>query len=120
MSSTDPTNYKVGIVYSATTASNYWSEMAYSQLFMAVQSQAAMAGVPYDILSEGDLAEVSRLVEYDALVFPGFRNVRAADLAAIEDALTEASQAHGVGIIAAGDFMTNDENGVDLPDAYSR
>jgi hypothetical protein len=43
------TGHKVGIVYSESTAANYFSPMAYSQLYMAAQKQAAAAGVPYDL-----------------------------------------------------------------------
>lgn len=115
------TGHKVGIVYSDSTAANYFSTMAYSQLFMAVQNQAAAAGVPYDLLSESDLTDLSKLSNYDELIFPSFRNVSAAKVGAITDTLTALEKNYHVGIITAGDFMTNDEKNAPLSgDSYAR
>ena len=80
-----------------------------------------MAGVPFDILTEDDLTNLAKLVNYDTLIFPSFANVPAAKLAAIQDTLTTATQHYDVGLIAAGNFMTNDETGAALPgDSYAR
>jgi Ca2+-binding RTX toxin-like protein len=115
------TGHKVGIVYSESTAANYFSPMAYSQLFMAAQDQATAAGVPYDLLSEADLTDLTKLANYDALIFPSFRNVAAAKVGAITDTLTTLEKAYHVGIITAGDFMTNDEKNQPLSgDSYAR
>jgi Ca2+-binding RTX toxin-like protein len=113
--------HKVGIVYSESTAANYFSPMAYSQLFMAAQNQATAAGVPYDLLSESDLTDLAKLANYDTLIFPSFRNVAASKVAAISETLTALTKNYHVGIITAGDFMTNDEKNVALPgDSYAR
>lgn len=112
---------KVAIVYSATTAAKYFDLTAYSQLFMAAQSQATMAGVPFDVLSEADLTDALKLASYDAIVFPSFSHVPDGQLAAIEAALKSAVYDYGVSLIAAGDFMTNDAAGNSLPgDSYAR
>jgi serralysin len=112
---------KIGIVYSDTTANAYFSKMAYSQLFMSAQNQAAMAGVHYDILKESDLTNLAKLANYDTLVFPSFRNVAADKVAAIESTLKLAVEQYHVGIVAAGEFMTVDANGVALAgDPYAR
>jgi len=112
---------KIGIVYSETSANAYFSEMAYSQLFMAAQNQATMAGVPFDLLTEADLTDIATLSQYDALIFPSFRNVPLDKLAAIQDTLTDAVYKYGVGLVTAGDFMTNDATGALLPgDPYAR
>lgn len=112
---------KVAIVYSATTAAKYFDLTAYSQLFMAAQSQATMAGVPFDVLSESDLTDVRKLASYDAIVFPSFSHVPDGQLAAIESALKSAVYDYHVSLIAAGDFMTNDAAGNSLPgDSYAR
>lgn len=111
---------KVAIVYSATTAARYFDLTAYSQLFMAAQSQATMAGVPFDVLSEADLTDALKLASYDAIVFPSFSHVPVGQLAAIEGALNSAVYDYGVSLIAAGDFMTNDAAGNSLPgDSYA-
>lgn len=99
---------RVGIVYSATTAANYFSTTAYSQLFMSAQEQAHQAGVAYDILTESDLTNLTRLSQYKALVFPDFRNVQASQVESISHTLEAASKLYGVSLIAAGEFMTND------------
>jgi peptidoglycan/xylan/chitin deacetylase (PgdA/CDA1 family) len=115
------TNKKVGIVYSETSAKNFFSEQAYNQLFTTAQNQAMQAGMPYDMLTEADLKDLSKIAQYDSLIFPYFNNVKTADLPAIEDTLTQASLRYGVGMIAAGDFMTLNENGNALAgDPYQR
>ncbi|MGB3292621.1 MAG: polysaccharide deacetylase family protein [Phormidesmis sp.] len=120
------TSKKVAIVYSETTAKDFFglaeelNKTAYSQLFMSVQDEVMMAGLPFDLLHEADLKDLSKLVNYDALIFPSMRNVNSADLQAIEDALTQAVYQYGISLIVAGDFMTNSETGAVLPDAYSR
>lgn len=111
---------KIGIIYSETSANQYFSKTAYSQLLMSVQDEAMMAGIPFDLLTEADLTDLSKLVNYDALVFPSFQNVSRANLQTIQDNLTDAVYQYGISLIAAGNFMTNDETGAALPDAYSR
>ncbi len=107
-------DYKVGIVFSETTAAAYFSEMAYSQLVMAAQSQAMAAGIPFDLLGEADLTDLAKLAEYDALVFPSFRNVPA-NHSEIVSVLTELVQEYDVPLVTAGDFMTNAADGSALP-----
>ena len=112
--------YRIAIVYSETSAANYFSETAYSQLFMAAQSQAMAAGIPFDIISESDLTNVSALSAYDAIVFPSFQNVPA-NYAAIEAALTQLVNTYHIPLITAGNFMTSDANGAVLAgNAYAR
>jgi serralysin len=117
---TDPTQ-RIGIVYSQTTANNYFSPTAYAQLVMAVQSQAMQAGISFDLLTESDLKNISKLANYEALVFPSFSNIQSGDVQVITDTLLQASRQFGVGLIAAGNFMTNDQTGAPLPgDSYAR
>ncbi len=112
---------RIAIVYSETSANKFFDKKAYDQLFTSAQSQALAAGVPFDLLTENDLKDLSKLVNYDALVFPSFTNVNKADLGAIENSLTQAVAKYGIGIITSGDFMSNDETGAALAgDPYSR
>jgi hypothetical protein len=112
---------KVGIVYSETSANRFFDKKAYGQLFGNAQNQATQAGINFDILTETDLKDLSKVVQYDSLVFAGFANVKSADVASIENVLTQASTKYGVGLIAAGDFLTNDETGAALAgDPYQR
>ncbi|MGO4914813.1 hypothetical protein [Pseudogemmobacter sp. W21_MBD1_M6] len=112
---------RVAIVYSETSANNFYDKTAYGQLFLSAQNQAMQGGIPFDVLSEADLLDVANLTGYDAIVFPGFSNVESANLAAITEALTLATQVYGVGLIAAGNFMTNDETGAAIAgDSYAR
>ena len=119
---------KVAIVYSETTARLYLntgseeaSKTAYSQLFMVAQSQAQAAGVPYDILTENDLTDIAKLAQYEAIVFPSFRNVPVEKLIPIANVLEAAVQQYGIGLITASDFMTNDALGAPLlGDPYLR
>ncbi|CAN5321722.1 hypothetical protein BH11PSE5_BH11PSE5_24990 [soil metagenome] len=112
---------RIAIVYSETTAANYFSATAYSQLFMAAQSQAMQAGVPFDILTEADLTDLATLAKYDSIVFPSFRNVQADQVTAISQTLEQATKQFGIGLIAAGEFMTNDaSNNALAGDSYAR
>ena len=111
---------RVGIVYSETSAANYFNLTNYGQLVMSAQNQAMQAGIPFDLSGEADLTDAARLAEYDVLVFPGFANVPSDQLDAITRALELAVQA-GTGLIAAGNFMRNDEAGAALPgNSYAR
>ncbi len=117
---TDPT-HRIGIVFSQTTENNYFSKTAYAQLLMAVESQAMQAGISFDLLTEADLTNAAKLANYDALVFPSMANVQASQVAAITNTLLEVTKQFGVGLITAGNFLTNDETGAALPgDAYAR
>ena len=112
---------RVGIVYSATTADNFYDKTAYGQLFMSMQSQAIQAGIPFTLLTEDDLKDPANLAGFDALVFPGMSHVKAGDLAAISASLQTAASLYGVGMIAAGNFLTNDETGAAFAgDSYAR
>ena len=115
--------HKVAIVYSDTTAANYFRGLgdaagapstAYSDLFMAAQNQARMAGVSYDVIDESQLTNVNNLIGYDALIFPAMANVNTAQLPAIMSALTSAVYDYHIGIITSGDFLTNDQTGAAL------
>jgi RTX calcium-binding nonapeptide repeat (4 copies) len=114
------TNNKIAIVYSETSANKFFDKKAYGELFANAQSQAIQSGNTFDLLTEADLRDTAKLQTYGAIVFPYMANVRAADLPAIEQALSAAS-AKGVKLIASGDFLTNDENGSALGgDPYAR
>ena len=112
---------RIAIVWSDTTANNYFSKTAYSQLFMAAQSQAMQAGVPFDIITESDLTSLATLAKYDSIVFPSFRNVDASKADLIAQTLEQATKQFGIGLVAAGEFMTNGADNAALAgDSYSR
>ena len=104
-------NKRVGIVYSATTRDHFFDDKAYSQLFMSLQVQAMMAGVPFELLSEDDLTQLDKIVNFDALIFPYFSHVRDDILEAVHETLFTAIYEYDVGIITADNWMTNDESG---------
>lgn len=113
--------HRIAIVWSETTANAYFSKTAYSQLFMAAQSQAMQAGTPFDIITEDDLTSLATLARYDSIVFPSFRNVQADKADAIAHTLEQATRQFGIGLIAAGEFMTNGADGGALAgDSYAR
>jgi hypothetical protein len=116
---------RVGVVYCTATAQNFYgadnpaNSRSYSQLFMAMQHQSMMAGIPFDLLTETDLTDVNKIVNYDALIFPYCADVPLADLDAIHDTLYKAVYHYDIGIITADNFITDDENGDPIPgDAY--
>lgn len=108
---------RVGIVYSETSKLNFYDKdlentKAYSQLFMSTQHQAMMAGIPFDLLTEDDLTDISKLVNYDALIFPYFAHVPSDKLEQIHSALFHAVYHYGIGIITAGDWMAKDSDDI--------
>lgn len=117
----DDPQVRIGIIYSETTAANYYNITNYGQLFMSAQNQAMQAGIPFDLLTEADLLDPANLARYDTLVFPGFSHVKSAQVDAIASSLAAAQSLYGVGLIAAGNFLTNDESGAALPgNSYAR
>jgi len=114
-------NKRIGIVYSEASANLFYDKFSYQQLFMAMQHQAMMAGIPYDLLSENDLTSATNLTNYDALLIPSMQYVTTSKLNAISNALNQATSTQGMGLIVSGNFLTNSEIGGDLPDnAYAR
>lgn len=112
---------RIGIVYSEPSANQFYDKFAYSQLYMAMQHQARMAGIPYDLLSEDDLTSITNLTAYDALIIPSMQYVTASKLSAIEATLNQAVFNYGIGLVVSGNLMTNSESGGQLAgDAYSR
>ena len=107
--------HRVAIVYSDTSANLYFSPTAYSDLFMAAQNQARIAGVSYDVIDELQLTDINNLTGYDALIFPSMADVNTAQLPAIVSTLTSAVYNYHIGIITSGDFLTNDQTGAALP-----
>jgi len=111
---TPPERKRVGIVYSETAMADYWDEFAYYQLYMGMQYQCAMAGVPYDLLDEAALADAGTLSGYAAVVIPLLEVVTATRRAGILDAL-EQSVADGLSIITSGWFLAFDPAWQDHP-----
>jgi peptidoglycan/xylan/chitin deacetylase (PgdA/CDA1 family) len=112
---------KIAIVYSETSANKYFDKKAYTQLIMNAQNQAMMAGIPFDVINESDLTNLNKLINYDTIVFPSFINVQKSQVDVISQTLGDAVLKYNVGLVAAGDFMTNDETGVALAgDPYAR
>jgi peptidoglycan/xylan/chitin deacetylase (PgdA/CDA1 family)/diacylglycerol kinase family enzyme len=111
---------RIAIVYSESSAAQYYDRFTYNQLFMAVQNQARMAGIPYDLLNEDDLADITKLLGHQALVIPCMPNVKTAKLAAIEAALDQAVATYQIGLIVGGDLMTLSETGAALANPAAR
>lgn len=109
------TDKRIAIVFSETTQANFYNSTSYAQLVLSAQAQAMQAGIPFDLISESQLTNSTFLSQYGAIVFPSFSHVPSTLVAPISAALAEASNTHGVGLIAAGDFMTNDETGAAMP-----
>ncbi len=116
---------RVGIVYSKTSKERFYDaglsiQKAYSQIFMTMQYHSMMAGIPFDLLTEEDLTDISKLVNYDVLVFPNFSYVPTQNAQKIHQTLYSAIYHYGIGIITAGDWMTNLSDGSAIAnDAYS-
>ncbi len=107
---------RIGIVHSQTSKENFYDPFAYNQLFAAMQHQATMAGVPFDLLSEEDLLIADSLLKYDVVLLPAFSFVQTNQRQTIRSALMQAQSA-GVSLITSGEFMAFRPNGQSYPDA---
>lgn len=112
---------RIALVYSSTSEAQYFGSKAYSQLYAAMQHQAMQAGIPFTLLHQDALTDIQQIKDFDVLFIPYMSSVPAAMLPAIEDTLTKAIYHYGIGIITAGNFLTNEAGGAPLPgDSYVR
>ncbi len=109
---------RIAIVHSQTSKENFYDPFAYNQLFASVQHQAMMAGLPFDLLDEQQLAATADLLSYDAIVIPAFAHVNSTERSAIVARLLEAQQ-NGVGILTSGEFLGLKEDGTSHDDYVS-
>lgn len=127
---TDPSK-RVGMVFCEASQARFWASdagnqtdtqrKAYSQLYMALQHQVMMAGIPFDLLPVSALRDVASIVDYDALVLPYCANVATDDLDAIARTLYQGVYHYHIGLITADDLLTNDASGAAFSgDAYAR
>ncbi|RTZ65939.1 MAG: hypothetical protein DSZ29_03720 [Aquificaceae bacterium] len=111
--------HKLAIVYSKTSEQNFWNPTNYSQLFRSVQTQAMMAGLPYDLINEDDLLDINKIKKYKTLLFPLFSYVKENQIEKISKNIKTAVQQYNVGIVTAGNFLTNTETGTAIAgDSY--
>ena len=111
---------RVAIVFSETSKNQFWAKKSYAQLFMSVQMQTMMAGVPYDLLNEDDLTDLNKIINYDTLIFPYMPAVPDASYEKIKQNLSLAAHKYNIGIIAAGNLLTNKADGSSVAgDAYA-
>jgi peptidoglycan/xylan/chitin deacetylase (PgdA/CDA1 family) len=106
---------RIAIVYSQTSADQFYDEFIFNQLFATTQQLARQAGLPYDLLTESEVTDATLLSGYDAVILPGFGYAPAATRDAMITALVTA-QENGTGIISSGDLMALDENGQSFAD----
>jgi len=109
---------RVAIVYSQTSAKQYFDEFAYGQLFTVMQHQAMQAGIPYDLIKEVDLTSSTILSKYDVLIIPVMSHVDRAVRGDIVNTLLNA-QENGLAIVTSSEFMTYDQDNQAYPNAYS-
>ncbi|MBT7410835.1 MAG: hypothetical protein HN826_14130 [Methylococcales bacterium] len=112
--------HKLAIIYSKTSEQNFWTPKSYAQLFMSVQSQVMMSGLPYDLLNEDDLLDIDKISQYKTLIFPLFSHVKNSQVDQIAENIKQAIDQYNIGIITAGNFITNIETGLSRSgDAYN-
>ena len=117
----DDHQVRVAMVFSATSAGNYFNDKAYSQLYAAMQHQAMQAGIPFVMIHEESLMDINNIKDFNAIFLPYMSHVSPAALQAIDDTLTKAIYHYGIGIVTAGNFLTNAPDGSSLPgDSYVR
>ncbi len=112
---------RVGLVFSATSAAAFFGDKAYSQLYAAMQHQAALAGMPFELVHEDALLDIQKVKDFSVLLLPYFANVAADKADVVADVLTRLVYHYGTGVVAVGNLLTNDPHGAALPgDSYAR
>lgn len=101
---------RIAIVHSEASRENFYDDFAYNQLYAAMQNQAMMAGLPFDLLKEEDLLDTARLLKYDAVLLPQLSHVKRQNRAGIKNSLLQL-QVAGVSIITSGEIMSFDDSG---------
>jgi hypothetical protein len=114
MSYVDADEKRIAIVYSDETAQHFYDEFSYRQLYAAMQHQALMAGLPFDLMNASQLMDAALVSSYDVLLIPLMSHVNASNASSIAASLQQAKQA-GVAIISSGEFMLYDQNNSILP-----
>lgn len=119
ISVTNGSTLRVALVFSQDSASHFFYDKAYSQLYMSLQHQTLMAGIPFDLIYLESLTDINQIASYDALIFPYASHINSQMLNEIKDTLYKAIYQLGIGVLTAGDFFTNDETGLSYPgDTY--
>lgn len=101
--------YRVAIIYSKATMTNWENPKLNAQLLMNIQTQCAMAGIGFDLVPLETIND-QNIGSYAALIFPyaAFvpRNLRDSVARVIENAIVNEKV-----VITAENFLTNDEHG---------
>jgi hypothetical protein len=95
------------VLYSTTARDSFFQDKAYSQLFGAMQYQLYQAGLPHDRVSIAQLKNYKSMCKYRVIVVPYEATVKQADLAALVKSFFVLRYRYGVGLITAGNFLTN-------------
>ncbi len=112
---------RVAVIYSETTdniTETYTvpREIDYINWITSVQHELVMAGIPFEVISQNSLKDMYYIQQYDAMIFPSFRNVLSGDRETIVHNLETAVKFHGIGMLAFGSFMTHDETNAQFSD----
>lgn len=107
----------LAIVDSETSSRQYYDPFAYRQLILFAQYQALSAGIPFRLLTETDLADPDSLEGVSCLVAPGMPFVPSHLVEKICRSIESAREQNSLGIIASGNFLTNDQSGIEWPSA---
>lgn len=105
----------IAIVDSETSAKRYYEPFAYRQLILFTQYQAISAGIPFRLITETDFADPAKLENVSCLVAPGMPFVPDTLAVQICRSIASVREHRAFGIISSGNFLTNDENGVEWP-----
>jgi hypothetical protein len=95
------------VLFSTTARDNFFQDKAYSQLFGAMQYQLYQAGLPHDRVSLAQLKDYKSMCKYGVVVVPYEATVKQADLSALVKSLFVLRYRYGVGLVTAGNFLTN-------------
>jgi hypothetical protein len=103
-----PPSSRAALLFSAETQAQFYSDKAYAQLYMSMQSQLRQAGLPFDRVQVRELLDVASACRYGLLVVPYLSHVAAGDMWALRKALFLLTQRYGVGLVVAGDLATHE------------
>lgn len=105
----------IAVVDSETSAIHYYEAFAYRKLVLFTQFQALSAGIPFRLITETDLACPDKLEGISCLIAPSMAFVPSPLVEEICRSIESVREQNTLGIIVSGNFLTNDQNGIEWP-----
>jgi len=107
----DDTEVRAAVLFDSVARDTFYNDMAYTQLFVAMQHQVRQAGIPHDRIRAQELTDMSIACKYDVIVIPALSKADQAAWAGLKKSLFLLTQVYGVNVILAGELLTYSNEG---------